>query len=158
MSKHRNKTISEGFSPKWFWAPAFAGAPSRSDGGFMSLRRSAQQGFTLLEMLVALAVFSLAALALIRLQAVTVRTTADLDERQMARIVAHNMMVDIQTSLDPVATGEAEGTIENGGRSWHWDRKISRTDEEDVVRIDIRVERAVAGSSPAVLSFLKAQS
>jgi len=114
-------------------------------------------GFTLLEMLVALAVFSLAALALIRLQAVTVRTTADLDERQMARIVARNMMVDLQTSPDPLTTGEANGTVENGGRAWRWDRKVSRTGEEDVVRVDVKVESGRAGTSPVILTFLKAQ-
>lgn len=108
-------------------------------------------------MLVALAVFSLAALALIRLQAVTVRTTADLDERQLARIVARNMMVDLQTSPDPVTLGEEDGSVENGGRTWRWDRRVSRTDEEDVFRVDIRVESARAGASPAGLTFLKAQ-
>lgn len=118
---------------------------------------AASAGFTLLEMLVALAVFSLAALALIRLQAVTVRTTADLDDRQMARIVARNLMVDLQTSRDPLASGEAEGTVENGGRTWRWDRRVGKTDEDDVVRVDIRVEGDRAGTSPAMLSFLKAR-
>ena len=44
--------------------------------GFEPEMRSAEHGFTLLEMLVALAVFSLAALALVRLQGVTLRTAA----------------------------------------------------------------------------------
>ena len=115
------------------------------------------EGFTLLEMLVALAVFSLAALALVRLQAVTVRTTADLDDRQLARIVAHNLMVDLQTSPDMPATGDKDGTVENAGLTWRWDRKVSKTDEDDVIRVDIRVESGRAGTSPAVLTFLKVQ-
>ncbi len=128
-----------------------------AEHGFTLVRRSAEHGFTLLEMLVALAVFSLAALALIRLQAVTVRTTADLDDRQMARIVARNLMVDLQTSPDVIATGDEEGRIENAGRTWRWDRKVSKTDAEDVVRVDLRVESGRAGASPAVLTFLRAQ-
>ena len=59
-----------------------------------------ERGFTLLEMLVALAVFSLAALALVRLQGVTLRTAADLDSKALGQIVARNLMVDVQS--DPV--------------------------------------------------------
>lgn len=128
--------------------------------GFRSVtetRRSRQAaGFTLLEMLVALAVFSLAALAMIRLQAVAVRTTADLDQRQMARLVAHNEMVDLLTSPDVLATGEQEGKVSNGGRDWHWQRKVSKTGDRDVVRVDLRVTGA-PDASPAVLTFLRAQ-
>jgi len=119
-------------------------------------RLDSTEGFTLLEMLVALAVFSLAALALIRLQAVAVRTTADLDQRQMARIVARNQMVDLLTSPDMLAIGEEQGEAENGGRQWHWERKVARTGEEGVVRIDLRVTGA-ADASPVVLTFLREQ-
>lgn len=115
-----------------------------------------EAGFTLLEMLVALAVFSLAALAMVRLQAVAVRTTADLDQRQMARLVAHNEMVDLLTSPDVLATGEQRGKVSNGGREWQWERKVSKTGDQDVVRIDLRVTGG-ADASPAVLTFLRAQ-
>ncbi len=57
----------------------------KSDAGLPPLRTSAEHGFTLLEMLVALAVFSLAALALVRLQGVTLRTAADLDSKALGR-------------------------------------------------------------------------
>ncbi len=132
-------------------------ARSARHNGFTSLGRSTEHGFTLLEMLVALAVFSLAALALIRLQAVAVRTTADLDERQIAGIVAHNRMVDIQTAPGLLTRGESDGTTENGGRQWRWQQKVSATDAPDIMRVDIRVAEARGDGSPAVLTFLKAQ-
>ena len=50
-----------------------------------------ERGFTLLEMMVALAVFSLAALALLRLEGATVRQTGELDERMLAQLVARNL-------------------------------------------------------------------
>jgi len=129
-----------------------------AERGFGSLRRSAEHGFTLLEMLVALAVFSLAALALIRLQAVSIRTTADLAEHQIARIVAHNLMVEAQSNPAPLTVGERDGEIENGGRQWRWEQKVSASGEADIMRVDVRVVSADAASaSPAVLTFLKAQ-
>ncbi|WP_278988420.1 type IV pilus modification PilV family protein, partial [Sphingobium yanoikuyae] len=60
------------------WSAEWIPDQVRDDGSERG-RRSAEHGFTLLEMLVALAVFSLAALALVRLQGVTLRTAADLD-------------------------------------------------------------------------------
>lgn len=115
------------------------------------------RGFTLLEMLVALAVFSLAALALIRLQAVSLRGAADLDERQMARIVAHNITVEAQTEPGPLARGKSDGIRENGGRKWRWEQEVSPTEASDIVRVDVRVVSADAGGSPAVLTFLRSQ-
>jgi len=109
-------------------------------------------------MLVALAVFSLAALALIRLQAVSIRTTADLGERQLAGIVAHNLMVEAQSDPGPLAVGVRDGETDNGGRQWRWERTVSASGEADIVRVDVRVSSANnPNASPAVLTFLKAQ-
>ena len=108
-------------------------------------------------MLVALAVFSLAALALLRLQSVSLHTTADLGERDVARIVAHNLMVEAQTGQGPLAIGEADGITENDGRQWRWTQKVSATDADDIVRVDVRVVAARAEGSPAVITFLRAQ-
>ena len=55
-----------------------------------------ESGFTLLEMLVALSVISIAALALVRLDAYAVRTAGDLDESTMAGVVAQNRAVEVR--------------------------------------------------------------
>jgi general secretion pathway protein I len=118
--------------------------------------RSAEHGFTLLEILVALAVFSLAALALIRLQGITVRTAADLDGKAMSRIVANNLMVELQTDPAPPSMGESEGDVENGGRRWHWTRKVAKTDDMRLNRIDLTVSGVgPAGTASQTLTFLR---
>ena len=119
-------------------------------------RHGSEAGFTLLEILVALAVFSLAALALIRLQGITVRTTADLDGKAMSRIVANNLMVELQTDLTPPAIGKAEGDVENGGRRWHWTRTVAKADDARLTRIDVTVTGAgIAGAASQTLTFLR---
>ncbi len=112
-------------------------------------------GFTLLEMLVALAVFSLAALALVRLQGVTLRTAADLDSKALGQIVARNLMVETQTDPVPPSMGEAEGEVENGGRRWHWRRTVKPTDDRRLVQVDLVVD-GQPGASPSMLSFVRA--
>jgi len=116
---------------------------------------TAERGFTLLEMLVALAVFSLAALALVRLQGVTLHTAADLDSKAMGQIVARNLMVEVQTDPAPPSLGSEEGDVDNGGRRWHWTRAVRATNDRRLLRVDLAVD-GQAGSSPVVLSFVRA--
>lgn len=127
----------------------------RSQQGFTSFKRSAEHGFTLLEMLVALAVFSLAALALVRLQAVALHTAADLDSRTMAQIVARNLMVEWQSDPRPPAIGKSDGAADNGGRRWRWRREVKAADDRRLLQIDVVVDSG-PGASPAMLSFVRA--
>ena len=116
--------------------------------------RRAELGFTLLEMLVALAVFSLAALALVRLQGVTLRTAADLDSKALGQIVARNLMVKVQTDPLPPSIGQADGDVTNGGRRWHWSRVVKPTDDRRLLQIDLTVD-GQPGASPVALSFVR---
>lgn len=113
-----------------------------------------EAGFTLLEMLVALAVFSLAALALVRLQGVTLRTAADLDSKALGQIVARNLMVDVQSDPAAPAIGAQEGDVTNGGRRWHWRRSVRPTDDQRMLQVDLTVD-GQPGASPVVLSFVR---
>ena len=78
--------------------------------------RVERNGFTLLELLVALAVFAIAALALLQMEGASIARTADLDQRLLREIVAQNMAAEILTDPAPPAAGAATGVIENAGR------------------------------------------
>lgn len=100
-------------------------------------RRSS--GFTLIEVMVALAVFSLAALALIRLEGATLRTAAVLDGAVLGRIVARNVAVDAVTSAPAPALGQSAGVEQNGGRAWRWTRQVTATGDNRILRVDVAV-------------------
>ncbi|MET0365079.1 MAG: type II secretion system minor pseudopilin GspI [Sphingobium sp.] len=123
----------------------------------MSLRRSAQQGFTLLEMLVALAIFSLAGLALVRLQAVSVRTAGDLDARLLSEITARNIAFERLTDPVAPARGESSGTIANAGRDFTWTQLVAPTGDKRLIQVTVTVS-AGPGQSPAVLSIARPAS
>ena len=110
---------------------------SRAERSVTSCRRYADDGFTLIEMLVALAIFGLAAMALIRLQAMTLRTTASVAERTYAQVTLNNLAVTLLTDPRAPTVGHAEGSIANGGRTWGWAREVKRTDDANFVRIDL---------------------
>ncbi len=101
-----------------------------------------QRGFTLIEMMVALAVFSLAALALIRLEGATIKSAATLDGTMMAQIVARNVAVETLTDAQPPVTGESRGSEDNGGRQWSWVRQARPIGDQGVMRIDVSVSDA----------------
>jgi general secretion pathway protein I len=105
----------------------------------MSAADGREAGFTLIEMLVALAVFSLAALALLRLETATVSSTALVAEQALAQTVARNVAVD--TLSQPLAPpfGEARGTEVNGGRTWQWVRRTGRSPEPRIQQIEVLV-------------------
>ena len=102
-----------------------------------------EAGFTLIEMLVALAVFSLAALALLRLEGATVSTTALLQEQALAQIVARNLAVEALTDPQPPAFGATRGESVNAGRKWQWVRVVARSPEPRIqqIRIEVRSDR-----------------
>ncbi|MFN2259331.1 MAG: type II secretion system minor pseudopilin GspI [Parasphingopyxis sp.] len=99
-------------------------------------------GFTLLEMLVALAVFSVAALTLVNLQRVVLADTATLGDRTIGRIVAQNVAAEALALPEPPARGTETGEEENAARVWRWVRETGESPEPGVLRIDIAVTDA----------------
>ncbi len=107
-------------------------------------RRSSagSSGFTLIEMMVALAIFSLAGLALVRLEGATIRSAAILDGTMMGQIVARNVAVEALTDARPPTAGNVGGTETNGGRSWRWQRVAEPIGDQGAMRIDVSVTDA----------------
>ncbi len=105
-------------------------------------------------MLVALAIFSLAALALLRLEGATVSNTARLKDQAMAQIVARNIAVETLTDPGPPALGREAGQIVNGGRPWNWSRLVTRSPEPRIQMITILV-RSQRGPEAASLTIFR---
>ncbi len=101
--------------------------------------RKREGGFTLIEIMVALAVFSLAAMALIRLEGATIRGAGILDSTLVAQMVARNVAFEAMTDARPPALGQAQGIEQNGGRAWAWTRVTKPTGDVRILRIDVAV-------------------
>jgi len=112
-----------------------------------------RNGFTLIEIMVALAVFSLAVLALLRLETATIRGATTLDDSLVAGLVARNVANDAITEAQPPVAGRTTGSEVNGGRSWNWVRQVRGTGNASVLRIDVAVTNTagqIVGRTTAV--------
>lgn len=116
--------------------------------------RAAEAGFTLIEMLVALSVLAIAALALLRLDSFAVATAADLDARIMADIVVQNEAALASTDAGPIVRGTSVSSVENGGRRFEVRRVVTATADVRLVRIDLAAAEA-AGNARAALTIVK---
>jgi len=105
--------------------------------------------------MVALAVFSLAALALIRLEGATIRGAAILDSALTAQLVARNVAIEAVTDARPPTLGDTTGTETNGGRSWQWTRHVEPTGDARILRIDVTVADA-AGVRQGRITMVRA--
>ncbi|WP_373019688.1 type II secretion system minor pseudopilin GspI [Thiomicrorhabdus sp.] len=93
--------------------------------------RKRQQGFTLIEVMVALAVVSIALAALSRAMGLTVSNHSALDERIVATWVAEDELVKLQVMPNSRAEAKQEVTMLN--RTW-----VSELATEDTMIADVK--------------------
>ncbi|MCU6281731.1 type II secretion system minor pseudopilin GspI [Enterobacter cloacae] len=88
-----------------------------------------EQGMTLLEVMVALVIFSTAALALMNSVSLNVRFTHGLGDSLQASWVAENQLAEAKLSNTPFPDALQTGTEIMGGRSWIWRKQRVKTAE-----------------------------
>jgi general secretion pathway protein I len=102
-------------------------------------RRRTSSGFTLLEVLVALAVLAIALGAIIKVAIDSTATVSYLRDRTLAGWVASNKITELLLSSDWPAPGESQGSARMGDRDWSWRLQIGTTDDADLRRLDVSV-------------------
>jgi len=107
--------------------------------------RSTARGFTLLEVLVALAVVAIALGAVIEGVSVQAAHAAELRDRVLAHWVAMNRVVEWQTARGWPATEQVRGKERLAGREWQWSVTVSSTPNAAIRRLDVRVSAGEDG-------------
>lgn len=116
------------------------------------------KGMTLLEVIVALAVFSIAAVSITKSLGDQIANMPILEERTYAQWVADNVMVDARLETVFPDIGKKDGEMELAGRDWYWRKEVVKTTDDKfrMIRIsvsnDARYKRIVAQVSSYVLN------
>ena len=96
------------------------------------------RGMTLLEVLVALAVFSTAALSVMKAVSQHLNTLGYLEEKTFAVMVADNELAKIRLS-GQLPSSEKRGKSELAGREWYWVIKNTKTADGYLRALDATV-------------------
>jgi general secretion pathway protein I len=97
------------------------------------------KGMTLLEVIVALAVFSIAAVAVTKSLGEQMANMPILEERTLAQWVASNQMVEARLSSEFPDIGQKEGQVELAGKQWYWRQHVVKTTDDKFRQIRISV-------------------
>jgi general secretion pathway protein I len=117
---------------------------------------SSEAGFSLLEVVVAIAVFSLGALAVINVLGAGLRS-AEADEfRTLASIVAENRLAEAMALTQPPALGLTRGAETALSRWWDWELRVQPSPQPRILRIDVSVRARGGKQTLASLSSFRA--
>jgi len=108
------------------------------------MRRAAVRGFTLLEVMVALAILALALMAALRAGAAATQNSGEIRQRQLADWVALDRLEEHRARRDWLPIGSTSGETMQGNQRFRWEEKVGGTPNAQFRRIDIRV---LAGDS-----------
>ena len=110
----------------------------------MIARRNGQRAFTLVEVLVSLAIVSLSLMSVAAAMNQMIDAANSLRERTYADWIAQNKIVEIRLSGASPEVGSSSGELDYGNTEWAWRSVISETGVEDLYRIEVEV--SLAGS------------
>lgn len=101
------------------------------------------KGFTLIEVLVALAILAISLAAVMRVVAQSIDVTAGLRDRTIALGIAQDQLVLHHLKRDWPNLDTYTGTSEQTGRTWRWQERVvsSPIDNFRRIEIDVRNER-----------------
>ena len=101
--------------------------------------KNKKQGFTLLEVLVALAILAIALSAAIKVSTANVENASYLRDRTLAHWVAMNILTEIQIKEVWPSLGKKTGTTMMAEREWFWIMNTSDTVDKELRRVEIKV-------------------
>ncbi len=99
------------------------------------------KGFTLIEVVVAVAVIAIGLMGTIKTVGTVTKNTSYLNERVIATWVAQNAMASYELNLENDAEKETSGSEEIAGIEWYWTKTLVNTQDPGIQRVEIDVRR-----------------
>jgi len=97
------------------------------------------KGFTLIEVMLAMAVFAIAGIALLSTASNNAQNMGYLEDKMFADWVASNQLVAVSLEKKWPPKNNAKGEVELAGRHWFWQQKVVKTTDKNMRSIVIEV-------------------
>lgn len=112
--------------------------------------RRDQNGLTLIEVLVALAIISVVVLGLARSASTALDAQHQLEITTLGSMVAANALAELELSGNLVPSRrQGESTLAD--RLWYWEALVQPTPDGSMLRVDVAVYESIARDSPALI-------
>lgn len=105
----------------------------------MNSGRSRAQGFTLLEVLVALAIFAIVAAVVLTATGRSVNNAGRLESLTLAGWIADNRLTELQLLQPAPAIGREDQEVEFGGRKWQTLSQVQTSGTPGLLRVQVWV-------------------
>jgi general secretion pathway protein I len=96
-------------------------------------------GFTLIEVMLAMAVFAIAGVALLSAATNNARNISYLEDKMFANWVASNQLVATHLVKTWPPKNNLKGEVELGGRTWFWLQKVVKTTDKNMRQIVMEI-------------------
>ncbi|HBA35188.1 MAG TPA: type II secretion system protein GspI [Gammaproteobacteria bacterium] len=105
------------------------------------MKATAQQGFTLMEVLVALAVLAVSMAALIQTAANNASNAGHLRDKVFALWVAENRLAELRVADTWPDLGKRSGDVEMANYRWYWTQNVVKTVTSDLREVTVEVRK-----------------
>lgn len=96
-------------------------------------------GFTLLEVMVALVIVALALAGVATSMGQMIDTANTMRDRTFASWIAQNKIAEMRLSGDMPEVGESDGEVDYANTTWEWTAEVSETGVENLMKVDVTV-------------------
>ena len=114
------------------------------------------QGFTLIEVMLAMSIFAIAGVALVSSSNTHFTNLSHLENKMMANWVASNQLVEATLDKSWPPKNNKKGKVELAGREWFWLQKVAKTNDKNMsaVTIEVRTDQTQKSSLSSLTTYI----
>ncbi|MCH2056647.1 MAG: type II secretion system minor pseudopilin GspI [Thalassotalea sp.] len=98
-------------------------------------------GFTLIEVMLAVAIFAIAGVAILGTAQNNLESLGALEQKSVAGWVAANQLTAASLNQQWPPKNNVKGKVEMAGSTWFWQQKVVRTQDNDLRQVTIEVRK-----------------
>ena len=125
-----------------------------------SYYRKLEKGFTLIEVMLAMAVFSIAGIAILGTAETNARNLGYLESKILANWVASNQLVEITLDDTWPPKNNKKGKVELAGLEWFWQQKVVKTTDKDMraIVLEVRLDEKDPSALTSLMTYISKQN
>lgn len=117
---------------------------------------NAQQGMTLLEVMIALLIFAMTGTAILKVAGDHLGNVGQIESITLANYVASNRLNQLQLDTSWPPKNNMKGSVELADRTWYWQQSVTKTNDDDLrsVAVSVGLSQDYSSTITSVTTFI----